>query len=57
MGEKSGSMTNMIIVLVGLVIIVGFVNIMFPQLTTDIGAGMTNVVNDALSNATNIGGN
>ena len=44
MGEKSGALTNMIIALVALVIIIAFVNVMFPEVTADITEKMRDII-------------
>lgn len=46
MGEKSGSMTNMIIVIVALVAIVFIVHRVFPDIATSITNKMKDVINN-----------
>ena len=44
MGEKSGGLTNMIIVLVALVVVVAFVRLMFPEVTGTITDEMKSII-------------
>ena len=44
MGEKSGGLTNMIIVLVALVVVIAFVNVMFPEVTETVTTKMKDII-------------
>lgn len=46
MGEKSGSMTNMIIVIVALVALVFIVHAVFPDIAESITTKMRNVIDN-----------
>lgn len=52
MGEKSGGLTNMIIVVVALVAILIIVNKAFPSLTQTITDGMQSIVEKTFSSYT-----
>lgn len=49
MGEKSGGLTNMILVIIALVAITVVINTAFPNITESITAGMQNVVQNTFS--------
>ena len=48
MGEKSGSLTNLIIVIVALVAILFFADTAFPDMVNQIAAKMQGILNDNL---------